>query len=453
MEKLEITKERFENLGMLGKAAVLAWLTHEGGYSQRRLEGILGISARQIRRYLALHEAPEKLKAEVEAGVRSLATLDGLADQEADPEVSSPSIVDILDGVRENLDDGTPPPSSPPPSPPSGAAPGTPFPSAESVPGALPAFFQPRSFRATPVAGAFDVIFQAYQDFIGYYNVPHVDPPPEWGTELKIAVINDLHVPFHDNDAFREFVQREKDWADLVFVAGDLLDLFCWSSFTKRQQAYTPREEFQIGQSVLNTLAANFKEVLLLPGNHDERMYRYLLRNSVEGGNLDFLKLVLESQGATLDVLQAMSYSLPNVKVVEPKKIDYADHGYMHQIGDLILGHPEVYSQIPGRPVENFIKWLRTVAQPNGIVDEFNVVGIGHTHSYSQIRTFGAWGFEMGCLCPYQEYTANPKLKTKREWNKGYTRFVQYDGVTDINQSGFISLGDEPLVSAELEAA
>ena len=54
--------------------------------------------------------------------------------------------------------------------------------------------------------------------------------------------------------------------------------------------------------------------------------------------------------------------SLNNVELVLPPKAGHAEYGFIHHIGDLVIGHPEIYSRIGGRGAQVFNHWVHCFA-------------------------------------------------------------------------------------------
>lgn len=291
----------------------------------------------------------------------------------------------------------------------------------------------------------FDMAMETLEDYIGWQNYEPKDPPEceikdEWE---RILVINDLHVPYHDKDKLRWVVEHHKGKVDLCVVAGDVADLYSFSRYPKRSQHYTAVEEMISCAETLVLLAESFPRVVLLSGNHDERMRKHLISHGVEG---DVLQAMLYLNENFCNPLAAViqKHGLTNMEMAPVITNAYAEWNWIWQHGDLILGHPEKFSKIPNRVVGDFIDYLmryRTILKLN----DFRVVGAGHTHQAGKTwNNFGVVGFEMGCLSETPEYAADPKLGGARPAIKGYTMFYQdrATGRTDINASNFYELSD-----------
>lgn len=286
---------------------------------------------------------------------------------------------------------------------------------------------------------SFDDAYEAYREFLGIDKpplMPVYKPPTD---KKRIVVINDTHDPFKDEEAFAEFIRREGGNADLCILAGDGCDMWSWSRWPKGVWRCSPKEELIAHKKTLNILAESFPQTIVLPGNHTDRALKYMQGKGLPPEMLDYLNYCAP---AALSPYEFLLADIPNVKLAPVKLCGDAKYTFLYQIGDLVIGHPETYSIIPNRAVSNFIQWLESFAKPMGLVDDFKVVGIGHTHQAGKtFADFGVVGFEMGCMQILPDYSADPKLRgAKRPPVIGYTVFIQEDEVTNVEESNFIPL-------------
>lgn len=293
-----------------------------------------------------------------------------------------------------------------------------------------------------PGASDFEVAYRAFRDWIGWTSSPARGSAPKLKRlpeEMKISVLNDVHVPFQDDEALREFIRRESRTTDLLVVAGDLADMWSFSRWSKQRPLATARSEWQAVLSVLRILSENFKRIRLFPGNHEERFVRFLLRVKDDPEFLAFLDAAFPGFSNPLAVL---CRGFENMEVVDPLQCGHAEYRFLHQIGDLILGHPEVFSQIPNRAALNFVHYLQGKLLPMGVIQPFRVAAIGHTHQAGKTFVdYGVVAMEMGCMAQVPDYDGNPKLfGARRPQAVGYTVFYQRGGKTDLDRSNFIPL-------------
>lgn len=261
-------------------------------------------------------------------------------------------------------------------------------------------------------------------------------PKRKAGKRKKILVLNDIHAPFHNEAALARAINDNRD-ADECWVVGDVLDLFSFSRYDKTSRPFSPIEEFQSGRVIMAGLAEAFPTVRVMHGNHDDRYIKYLVRAHIPPDVLEFMKYSFPN---SLSPLAKLCADLPNVQMMEPKRIDYASYPFIHQIGDCVLSHAERYSRLTNKAVSDVIEWLMKKAKPMGIVDDFKVVIQAHTHSAGKTwNDYGVVGIESGCLALTPDYDGSPKLMG-RQPVVGYTVVVQEDGRTLINETNFIQI-------------
>jgi UDP-2,3-diacylglucosamine pyrophosphatase LpxH len=432
---MKLTEEQFEKLSLLEKSEYTNKMLAEG-ISQTELSTLLGVSRKQLWRYNKLAEQPYDIRLKISTGDLPLQYLETTLGAAAPVEVQP-----AVEYLNIQYD------------PPSGEVGVPPAPiTSSSIPitlncddfsyfPLLPHQFESTSEKIVPKSTEFDELLQKYKDWLGWVADPKIRDKKTITSRQEVVVINDLHCPHQDNDSLKRMIGETAETADLLVIAGDFLDLFNWSRFAKSSKTLLPVEELRVGQSVLNVLAENYPEVRIMYGNHDARFIRYLQSKGVDGEFLDAMRWMTAAYGQQFSILHAMTHGLENVNLIESPKVDGAEFYFVHQIGDLVLGHPEIYSKIPNKSVGNFIHWLKSFAEPAGVVQPFKVAGIGHTHQAGMTwNDFGVVGFEMGCMEKYPDYVGDPKARTPRPWVQGYTKFVLEDGVVNINESRFFTL-------------
>jgi predicted phosphodiesterase len=295
-----------------------------------------------------------------------------------------------------------------------------------------------------------DEAVQVMKEFIGYSTQPAEPVLPFIRTTggMKILLINDLHVPFHNMEAIRQVVQEHAEDTDLLIIGGDLLDLFAVSRYEKFKMHFSLAEELRQGQAMLKMLASHFKKIVLMSGNHDERWKKNLVKRGITPAELESMNIL--GQMATgddsftvVDPLYCLARQLANVEVAKPIVVDYAEFGFLYQIGDLVISHAEKFSRVPGQAAVQAAQWFKSYAQDKGIVQPFRVFAQCHTHQAAMVwSNFGIWAMECGCLCRTPDYAANPKLMgAQRDSILGYSVFYQdASGRTDMTVSRFVPI-------------
>lgn len=291
---------------------------------------------------------------------------------------------------------------------------------------------------------SFDEILYKYRDWIGMTSLFNEhNAPRESDGMVRGAIVSDIHAPFHDEKAFAAFINdvKETNSTDICILGGDGPDFHNYSKYAKYGQHFTILDEHKSFMAVLAMLSETFEEVVVIPGNHDERTrkkYSQLLPADLYQALLDF------HGGNAFDFSELMTRQFDNVIVPSFPKHGFAEYKFLYQFYDIVVGHPEVYSRIPNRSVTGFIDWLMRKATPMGLVKEFKYAVMGHTHMAGKTwNDFAVIGIENGCLAMTPDYDSNAKIAgAQRPPSHGYTRFATDPilGHTKPNDINFISL-------------
>lgn len=209
-----------------------------------------------------------------------------------------------------------------------------------------------------------------------------------------LAVINDLHKPFHDPRVLREVMLfLEEQQPDMVINAGDMGDFYLLSKFDKN-----PRRADTMQDDLNSVKRFHKEERRILPnariieeeGNHEDRLRRHLWSRAKEFESLDDLKL---------DRLYGLSENeIEHVGYEEGVLINGV---FMVTHGDLIRAHSGYTAK--------------------GMSDKHGGCGIhAHSHrggSYYKRDRFGIWGWwENFCLC-----TLAPDWIQNPNWQQGFS--------------------------------
>jgi len=107
---------------------------------------------------------------------------------------------------------------------------------------------------------------------------------------VKVMIIPDMHVPYHDERALNALLAAGQDWKpDLVVQLGDLLDFYGISFFDKSiKEANALVDELYYGREALASIRAAFptQEIHMIKGNHENRWNKHLRKHSPEFYNL-----------------------------------------------------------------------------------------------------------------------------------------------------------------------
>lgn len=119
------------------------------------------------------------------------------------------------------------------------------------------------------------------------YKIPESDEEkyePFILQHKKVAIINDLHVPYHDIDAISCAIDKAvKEGCDAWFINGDLIDMHTLSRFVRNPKAKNFAQELQMAADTIKILKnALNAPVYLKLGNHEERYEMFLKTKATE---------------------------------------------------------------------------------------------------------------------------------------------------------------------------
>jgi len=218
-------------------------------------------------------------------------------------------------------------------------------------------------------------------------------------TGLKVAVISDIHYPYHDEKSetlVKMFLSDYKP--DLIVLNGDIIDCYSVSSFQKDiKKKMDIQEEIDYTREKLMQWVDNFSEAKFtyLEGNHENRFARIIKNNAPALAALRTLNI---ADNLGLDELG----------------IEWVPEWQDMQIGSMLFTHGHLVRKHGSASVRaHFEKYGCSIL-------------IGHCHrlSVSYKRTkFGTHALvENGTLCDFDvEYTKFP------DWQQGFT-ILEFDG-------------------------
>lgn len=223
----------------------------------------------------------------------------------------------------------------------------------------------------------------------------------------KLMVFGDIHVPFHSKPAQSIVLSVISEWKpDVIVLNGDLLDFYGLSPFDRDPERKCGLEdEFQLANRYLDHIDTAAPDALKIfeEGNHEDRLRKYIWRNSpaLAGlGGVDtesFLKL--SERGWKF---------VPYFNPVESTGVP----GY--DLNGILIMH-------------GLFARKASAATARAHFERFHCSGIhGHTHRLG-VFLFRAYGgaytwLESGCLCGLEpSYTPSP------DWQNGFVAGYIHD--------------------------
>jgi predicted phosphodiesterase len=223
-----------------------------------------------------------------------------------------------------------------------------------------------------------------------------------------VLVLPDLHIPEHDPRTLKavEKFMRDYPWDEIIYL-GDFLDLSCISSHNKNNlraiEGETVIKEVNAGNAILDRhhqILPNAKKVMVF-GNHDYRLERYIDANPQLKGIMEFERLLkLKERGI--------------------KFVRYWDRGEVYRIGKAAFGHG-IFTG------DNHAKQHVDKYGDNFFYGHIHTVAAASKVKMGDDKTVIAQC--LGCLCKYRQY-----------WMKGRpNHWIQAFGVFYFFPDGYFN--------------
>lgn len=192
-------------------------------------------------------------------------------------------------------------------------------------------------------------------DFLDYENVS--------GTA---TISGDFHIPLHDIKLVEKMAYvSQRMGAKKLIIAGDLYNLDAFSKYVN-EPTYLPGEELDYGEKLLDYLVEWFDFILVLMGNHEERLYKRKLDKYIDWERLT--RMLHQHKD----------------------KIKFSKYGYCVLNDTWRITHPKNYSQIKTRVANKIaLKHRQNVLNFHG-----HALSIAHDDSGHQIIADGGGLFD-----------------------------------------------------------
>jgi predicted phosphodiesterase len=233
--------------------------------------------------------------------------------------------------------------------------------------------------------------------------------PFDLGSGIRVGVLSDVHIPFHDDRAFTAAVSYlKKRKPNVLLLNGDFADFYSISRFTKNPKKRNFKREVRMLREAIAWLRSEFRSARIVYklGNHDERLDIWLYNHAVEISDLPQVRL-------------------PAILGAKKHGIEFVGDGRPVMAGKLAIFHGHELSSgpfIPAMPARS--AFLRTTAS----------VMVGHHHRTST-HTEPNWRHEeivcwsVGCLADL-----SPEYSRVNKHNHGLAEIiVSGDGQFDVD--------------------
>jgi predicted phosphodiesterase len=209
----------------------------------------------------------------------------------------------------------------------------------------------------------------------------------------KIAVLSDIHIPYHSVDALSaafDFIQTEKP--DAIILNGDTIDMYSLSRFQKDPRKRSVAHELQATRDFLDVLSQFGAKIYFKIGNHEERYEHYLMRVAPE-------------------LLGVREFELKHLLGLDTRGIDLIGDKRIIKANDLNIVHGHEFGQSIFSPV-NVARGLFLRGKVSAMQGH-NHQTSSHTETDMNGNILTTWS--LGCLCEL-----NPAYLPINKWNHGF---------------------------------
>jgi predicted phosphodiesterase len=228
--------------------------------------------------------------------------------------------------------------------------------------------------------------------------------PFELGGGIRVGILSDIHIPYHDERALAaavDYLKRRRP--DVVLLNGDYGDFYSISRFTKNPKKRNFKREIKLQRDGLKWLRSQFPKARLVykMGNHDERYDHWLWNHAPEISDLPQVRL-------------------PSILGCKKLGIEVVGDGRPVMAGKLAIFHGHEMNGgpfVPAMPARS--AFLRTTAS----------VLVGHHHRTSthvepnwKHEEIACWS--VGCLCDLA-----PEYARVNKYNQGLS-------LVDVSEDG-----------------
>jgi predicted phosphodiesterase len=238
----------------------------------------------------------------------------------------------------------------------------------------------------------------------------------------RILSISDLHIPFNLSiDTFKSYIGK----VDTLVLNGDIEDCQSTSRFSKKYRIDVDKEMVLTRDFIIELInMIQPKKVIIVKGNHEYRMGRYLsdrlnedLMSIMPDSPMDLI--INEGFKVRDRINKTETWYSPISEVFKEKNIEVSYTGeWWRKVGNTIFAHPLSYSsgmlKTTEKAIEHFLRKDRS----------FNAIVLGHTHKLGSYIQGNIKMYEQGCCCDLN----------KLDYNDGYLTLPAQNGFIYICQ-------------------
>lgn len=209
----------------------------------------------------------------------------------------------------------------------------------------------------------------------------------------KILLLQDIHFPYHDEEALSIALQYGIDkGCDTLYLNGDIMDCHTLSRWENDPESRSFSEELETVRSFLKMVSPYFKKVYYKEGNHEERYWRYLSSHAPE-------------------LVEIEAFNLQSLLWLDQYGVEWIDGRTFAKFNSLNVVHGHEFGQNVFSPV-NIARGLYLRAKSHAIC--------GHWHQTSEHNEKDINGkiittWSVGCLCDL-----SPRYRPANQWGHGF---------------------------------
>lgn len=235
---------------------------------------------------------------------------------------------------------------------------------------------------------------------------------------LRVLVLSDLHVPYHDAGAVKvalDYGRTQK--ANVVLINGDLADFFTMSAWEKDPRKRDLAGEIKAVRQTLSVIRESFPRarIIFKEGNHEERWERFLQRKAPELLGLD-------------------EFTWPAIANLAALKIEHVGECRPIKLGKLVVIHGHEYRFNISNPV-NPARGLFLRGKTHALCGHFHQSS-QHSEKRLDGKVISTWS--TGCLCDL-----NPDYAPINNWSHGFA-------VAEITASGTFQVTNPRIINGKV---
>lgn len=205
----------------------------------------------------------------------------------------------------------------------------------------------------------------------------------------RLVLLNDMHIPFHDKKTISSIKRAVKKLKpDILLLGGDIADFYSVSHFNKNpsrlEKNTLSKETTQVKETLKDMTKWGAKDIKYMMGNHEERLQKYIYKNSPE---LHWIK--------GLKIEEILGLKELDIEFIENRFWKHKGVMYSH--------------------LNKCLKWGGASAKNLGLDYNCPVVHT-HNHKVGHVRLGDRDFYDNGCLCKLEaEYVSGPVM-----WNQAF---------------------------------